>query len=172
MALGQDSVLNQDLPEQQRKKVMVLHSYDLGFVWVQNLNKGIVKGLSEERFYDGRNITIQYFYMDTKRKASEEWKQEVAEKAINAIRKMNPDVVIATDDNAQKYVVAKFKDSSIPFVFAGVNADPASYGYIDSMQSPGHNVTGSIERERFEQSVRFLRKLQPNINNIAIICDR
>lgn len=169
--LDQDSVLNQDLPENRRKKVLVLHSYGPDFVWVQNLNKGIVKGLDEERFYDGRNTTIDYFYMDTKRKASESWKKQVSEEAINAIRKMRPDVVIATDDNAQKYVVAKFLDSSIPFIFAGVNADPASYGYIDSMERPGHNVTGSIERERFEQSIRFLRRLQPNVRKIAVLCD-
>lgn len=169
--LEQDSILNQDLPENRRKKVLVLHSYGPDFVWVQNLNKGIVKGLDEERFYDGRNTTIDYLYMDTKRKASESWKKQISEEAINYIHKMRPDVVIATDDNAQKYVVAKFLDSSVPFIFAGVNADPTTYGYIDSMEKPGHNVTGSIERERFEQSIRFLRRLKPDINKIAVICD-
>ncbi|MEJ2037354.1 MAG: ABC transporter substrate binding protein [Desulfosarcinaceae bacterium] len=168
---AEDYVLSQDLPEQQRKKVLLLHSYNPEYIWVEHLNQGIVKGLAEERYFDGRNTAIKYFYMDTKRKADEGWKRHIAGEAVETIRRMNPDVVIATDDNAQKYVVRHFKDSKIPFVFAGVNADPANYGYLDTMGKPGHNVTGSIERERFEQSIRFLRRLKPGIEKIAVICD-
>lgn len=168
---NQKDILQQTLPEHRRKKVLVLHSYHPEYIWVAHLNQGIVKGLAEERFYDEKNTTIDYFYMDTKRKADEAWKQSVADRAVDHIRKIKPDVVIATDDNAQKYVVRRFKDSPIPFVFAGVNADPADYGYINSLDNPGHNVTGSIERERFEQSVHFLRRLVPDITRIAILCD-
>ena len=53
---------------------------------------------------------------------------------------MQPDVVIASDDNASKYlVVPYYKDADIPFVFCGVNWTVEQYGY------PFSNVTGMIE---------------------------
>ncbi len=163
--------LKKPLPEKDRKRVLVLHSYHADYVWLKDVNKGILSGLNEERFTPEKNITIEYFYMDTKRKSSEKWKQEIAKQAIEKINSWQPHVVIATDDNAQKYVVAKMKDSGINFVFLGVNADPMSYNYINSNENPGGNITGSIERARFEQTVKLLKRLVPGVKKIAIVCD-
>ena len=49
-------------------------------------------------------------------------------------------MVIAVDDNAQKYVIVPyFKGTSLPVVFAAVNWDASAYGY------PADNVTGMLE---------------------------
>jgi ABC-type uncharacterized transport system substrate-binding protein len=149
----------------------VLHSYHPEYVWIEDVNKGILSGLAEERFIPDKNITLEYFHMDTKRQSSEEWKLKVAQQAMEKITSWKPDVVIATDDNAQKYVVAKMKDSGVNFVFLGVNADPRSYGYVKSLEKPGGTITGSIERERFVDSVKLLQRLKPNVKKIAIVCD-
>lgn len=154
-----------------KKKVLVLHSYHAEYAWMQDVNKGILSGFLEERFEPKKNMTVDYFYMDTKRKTSAVWKKEIAQKAIQRINQWKPDVVIATDDNAQMYVVSKMKDTKVPFVFLGVNADPMKYGYIDTFKVPGHNVTGCLERERFEQTMLVLRRLYSNINKLAVICD-
>lgn len=165
------SYVDKPLPVHKRKKVLVLHSYHPEYVWLKEVNKGILSGLKEERFSPDKNIIIEYFHMDTKRQTSEEWKLEIAEKAMGKIREWAPDVVIATDDNAQKYVVAKMKDEGVNFVFLGVNADPMRYGFIDSHENPGGNITGSIERARFGQSVKLLQRMRPDVNRIAIVSD-
>ena len=162
---------NQPLPKNERQRVLVLHSYHKEYAWIQDVNKGILSGFAEERFLPDRNITIEYFYMDTKRQTSETWKRQVAQQAMQKISDWKPDVVIATDDNAQKYVVSKMKDSGVNFVFLGVNADPMTYGYIQSPENPGGTITGAIERARFEESVSLLRRLTPNVHKIAIVCD-
>ncbi len=167
-----EAQLNQVLPEEARKRVLVLHSYHPDYAWVIDVNKGIVKGLEEERFEVGNNLKLEYFYMDTKRKTDEKWKLEVAAKAKAHIAAYKPDVVIAVDDNAQKYVVSDLAtNGGPPFVFLGVNADPMTYGYLRSMKAPGGQVTGSIERARFEQSFALLQKLVPEAQNLAILCD-
>lgn len=163
--------LRKPLPEKDRKRVLVLHSYHADYVWLKDVNKGILSGLAEERFTPAKNTTIEYFYMDTKRKTSEKWKQEIAQQAIEKINSWQPHVVIATDDNAQKYVVAKMKDSGINFVFLGVNADPMAYNFIDSSEYPGGTISGSIERARFEQTVKLLKRIVPSVKKIAIVCD-
>ena len=163
--------LNKPLPAKDRKRVLILSSYHAEYVWDRDVSKGILSGLAEERFVPEKNIIIETFYMDTKRKTSEKWKQEIAQQAIEKINSWQPHVVIASDDNAQKYVVAKMKDSGVNFVFTGVNADPMVYNYIDSIENPGGTITGSIERARFEQSVKLLQRLVPGATKFAMISD-
>jgi ABC-type uncharacterized transport system substrate-binding protein len=163
--------LDKPLPTDERKRVFVLHSYHPEYVWVQDVNKGILSGLAEERFDPAKNIIIEYFYMDTKRKSSEQLKRESAREAMERIKAWQPHVVLATDDNAQEYVVAKMKDTGVNFVFLGVNADPVEYNYINSNENPGGTITGSIERARFEQTVKLLQRLSPGVRKIAIACD-
>lgn len=166
-----EAKLNQALPEAERKRALVLHSYHPEYVWVQDVNEGILKGLDEERFEAEKNLKLEYFYMDTKRKTDEKWKLEVAAKAKAHIAAYKPDVVIAVDDNAQKYVVSDLAKGGSPFVFLGVNADPLNYGYLRSLENPGGQVTGSIERARFEQSFALLQQIVPGVHNLAVICD-
>jgi ABC-type uncharacterized transport system substrate-binding protein len=166
-----EAQLNQILPESAPKRVLILHSYHPEFVWVQDVNKGILQGLREERFEIERNLKLDYFFMDTKRQTDEKWKLEVAAKAKAHIAAFKPDVVIAVDDNAQKYVVKDLSNSGTPFIFLGVNADPMTYGYLRSLEAPGGHVTGSIERERFKQSVALLQQLVPEAHNLAVVCD-
>lgn len=166
-----EAKLNQALPEAERQRALVLHSYHPEYVWVQDVNKGILKGLEEERFEAEKNLKLEYFYMDTKRKTDEKWKLEVAAKAKAHIAAYKPDVVIAVDDNAQKYVVGDLAKGGPPFVFLGVNADPMNYGYLRSLETPGGQVTGSIERARFEQSFALLQQIVPGVHNLAVICD-
>jgi ABC-type uncharacterized transport system substrate-binding protein len=166
-----EAKLSQAVPESARKRALVLHSYHPEFIWVQDVNRGILQGLREERFETEKNLTLEYFYMDTKRKTDEQWKLEVAAKAKTRIATFKPDVVIAVDDNAQKYVVKDMASGDTPFVFLGVNADPMTYGYLRSLKAPGGQVTGSIERERFRQSFALLDQLVPGVRNLAILCD-
>lgn len=159
------------LPPEERQKVLLLHSYHEEYTWLKNVNKGILQALEEERYIPGKNIEVEHFYMDTKRKSSPEWKEEISRKAIQEITSRKPDVVIASDDNAQAYIVSKMTGAGTPFVFLGVNADPMNYGYIKSPEEPGGNVTGCIERERFGLTLKLLRRLVPEVSRIAVICD-
>ncbi len=159
------------LPLEERQRVLLLHSYHEEYIWLKNVNQGILQALAEERYFPGKNIEIDTFYMDTKRKTSAEWKVNVARKAIEKIQAWKPHVVIASDDNAQSHVVGKMAGTDTPFIFLGVNADPMTYGYINSMAVPGGNVTGCIERERFELTVNLLRQMAPDMSKIAVICD-
>jgi ABC-type uncharacterized transport system substrate-binding protein len=157
--------------KEEMKRIFVLHSYHKEMTWLQDVTQGLLGGLREEGFEPGKNVKIKTLYMDTKRKTSLKWKKEIGRKAMEEIKEWKPHVVIATDDNAQIYTVSKMKDMPIPFVFLGVNADPKKYGYIDTMEKPGHNVTGAIERERFEKSVSLLKRLVPSVTRISIVCD-
>jgi len=159
------------LPDNEMKRVFLLNSYHPEFVYTRNMNAGIMAALAEERFVDGKNMTTEFLYMDTKKRTSEAWKQEIGQKAVARIRQWQPHVVIASDENAQLYAVKHLKDSPVPIVFMGVNGDPVKYNLIDNLDRPGHNITGCIERERLSQTITMLQRLVGNVKRLAILCD-
>ena len=78
--------------------------------------------------------------MDTKRNKNTTFIETQAKIVKDKIDKLKPDVVITSDDNAAKYLIAKYyKDSPIPFIFCGINWTVEKYGF------PYSNVTGMIE---------------------------
>jgi ABC-type uncharacterized transport system substrate-binding protein len=91
--------------------------------------------------------------MDTKRHPSEQFKKAAAEKARIVIDDFRPDVVIASDDNASKYLIAPFyKNVKLPIVFCGVNWDASDYGF------PARNITGMIEVQLIDQILAALKE--------------
>lgn len=120
-----------------KPSILVLHSYDPGYAWVRDINTGL--GRSFERGYLYR---VRWYYMDTKRHPSPEFKASAGVAARNMIARTRPDVVIAIDDDAQQYAARHFVgDPRITIVFAGVNREAADYGYAGAA-----NVTGILER--------------------------
>ena len=116
------------------KKVLYIDSYHQGYAWSDGITKGIEEALKDS------GAELKVHRMDTKKKPSEEFKKEAAEKAKALIEEYKPDVVIASDDNAAKYLIAPYyKDSEQPFVFCGVNWDAGVYGF------PTANITGMVD---------------------------
>jgi ABC-type uncharacterized transport system substrate-binding protein len=128
------------------KKVLFIDSYHEGYAWSDGITKGIQKAL------DGTGVELKIIRMDTKRNNSEDFKKEAASKAKAVIEEFKPDVVIASDDNASKYIIkAYYKDASLPFVFCGVNWDAGVYGY------PYKNVTGMVEVTPIPQILELMK---------------
>lgn len=118
------------------KKVLFVNSYHAGYEWSDGIEAGIHSVL------DGTGVELKVVYMDTKRNADESFWLEAAEAAKAEIDDYAPDVILTSDDNAQKYlVVPHLMNAGIPIVFSGVNWDASIYGY------PTDNVTGMVEVE-------------------------
>jgi len=149
-----------DAPPIAGRKVLLVHSYHKGYPWVDAITRGVRMALSRSA------ADLQLYYMDTKRKTSEQWKIKSGEAAKQVVADWQPDVVIAADDNAQQYFAKDFAAMPLPqFVFCGVNAQPEKYGY------PASNITGILERPHTEASFQLLRKLKPGARRIAIVTD-
>lgn len=147
---------------QATKKFKVLHimSYDSSWVWNQDQLNGFKEALKDV------DVEYQVFEMDTKRNSSPEWFEQVSQQAKELIDTWKPDLVYTNDDNAQEYVVKDYVNKDIPFVFSAVNASPEAYGFLGST-----NVTGVLEQEHFVQTVRLLKKIDPNVKKIVAVFD-
>ncbi len=130
------------------KKILFIDSYHEGYAWSDGTLAGVRSVL------DSSGADVRVVRMDTKRKKTDEHKLAAAEMVRQTIESYRPDVVIASDDNASKYVIKPFyKDAALPFVFCGVNWDASSYGF------PYRNVTGMVEVAAVDELFAFLERL-------------
>jgi ABC-type uncharacterized transport system substrate-binding protein len=128
------------------KKVIFVNSYHIGYPW----SDGIESGLRE--VFEGTGVEFKTIELDTKNNPDEDFGIAAGKKAQSEIEAFAPDVVIACDDNAQKYlVVPYYEGSSTPVVFCGVNWDASVYGF------PTSNVTGMVEVELPDQMISLLK---------------
>lgn len=149
-------------PVPERKEFRILHvmSYHSPWRWTDRQ----IEGFQEE--LKGVKTTYQVFQMDTKRNSSKEHKEKKGQEARSLVETWQPDLVYTTDDDAQEYLAKYYVNRKLPFVFSGVNNDPATYGFAGS-----ENVTGVLEQEHFLESVRLLRKIVPGARRIALVFD-
>ncbi|MDD4952306.1 MAG: ABC transporter substrate binding protein [Desulfovibrionaceae bacterium] len=129
------------------KKILFVDSYNAGYAW----SDGVIEGARS--VLDRTRVEFRVLHMDTKRNPSEEFKRRAGLAALEAVRSFAPDVVIASDDAASKYLAQPFlKDGPVPVVFCGINWDASAYGY------PYANATGMIEVDLAEEMKRLLRR--------------
>lgn len=138
------------LDKAEAKRVLFIDSYHAGYEWSDGITAAVQQVLEDE------NVVLRIHRMDTKNNTSEEFKQRAGLLAKAVIEEFQPDIVIATDDNAQKYVIAPFyRNSDLPVVFAGVNWDASVYGY------PTDNITGMIEVSAVPEMLGLIRRITP-----------
>lgn len=141
-------------------RVLVVHSLSPGFAWVQGINTAI------KASFDRSGIEYQFFYMNTYENSGVELKEKICAHARKVLKRFKPQVVIAVDDDAQRYFVQPYVGKSpIQFVFCGVNAESETYGY------PADNVTGILERTYPAQALELLKKIMPDVATSVALSD-
>lgn len=120
----------------QKPRVFILHSYEPDYIWTEGVNAGLER-VTEE--WSGVHLNTHYMF--AKRFDDTDALRRAAVQAKNAIDRWQPDVVIATDNVAQKEVMIDYVNHpEISIVFAGINGSIADYGY-----DTARNVTGILE---------------------------
>lgn len=137
------------------KKILVVMSYHEDYPWHVETREGIESVLGD--------AAITYFYMDSKRNL--EGAEAKGKAAFALYQALQPDVVIAADDNAQSMFVVPFLKNRVktPVIFCGVNDDATKYGY------PAANVTGILEKKHYRESISLIQIVAPKIKKIAVL---
>ncbi len=154
-----DTAAEASLPEtvSERPKVLFIDSYHAEFPWVMSIMEGLYDVFQIDLDAQGEPVSstglveLKIYHMDTKRNSSLEFIENAAQEARDLITEWQPGIVIASDDNASKYLIAPYYlGRSLPFVFCGVNWDASEYGF------PAENVTGILEVQLIDQLVKEL----------------
>ncbi|WP_020587881.1 ABC transporter substrate-binding protein [Desulfobacter curvatus] len=153
-----------------QKKLLYINSYHKGYQWSDGIEKGLFKALGIDIDPDSNTtdtslspIQVKVVRMDTKRNQGEAFKKKAALKAKSVIETWKPDIVVASDDNACKYVIAPYYvNSDLPVVFCGVNFDASMYGF------PAPNITGMVEAGPYAETIALMKQFSRG-NRIGLI---
>ena len=171
---------------QNKIRIFVVSSYHREYLWSQDTNKGVCDALIDFKFVDNEKqieeytnndyletdkVVIKKAWMDTKRKNQ---KNEIAVSTARITQEINefkPDLILLGDDNAANYIGSQFIDTNIAVVFWGIDGIPLKYGLIDSLEHPGHNVTGVYQSGYLKECEEYLKKLVPDVKTFAVLSD-
>jgi len=141
----------------EHKRCLYINSYHSGYAWSDKIETAVKAELSG-------HCDLTIFRMDTKRNTSTSFGQKKALEAKALITSHKPDVVIASDDNASKYLIAPYyKNADIPFVFCGINWTADAYGY------PYRNATGMIEVSAIKTLLDKARQIIGKVTSVAFL---
>ncbi len=170
-----------------KKRIFVVSSYHKEYLWSQSTQRGLSEAMLNYGYLDDRQqievfaaedavesskAVIKKAWMDTKRRNSALNIANATHRIMQAIEEFQPDLVLLGDDNAANYIGNQLLDTETPVVFWGINGLPLKYGLVESMDAPGHNVTGVWQTGYHKESLEFLHALVPSARTFAILaCD-
>ncbi len=170
-----------------KKRIFVVSSYHKEYLWSQSTQEGLVAAMRDygyldndeqaaaftrDDFVESSRAVVRKAWMDTKRKTGHLQVANATHRIMQAIEAFAPDLVLLGDDNAANFIGNQLLDTETPVVFWGINGLPLKYGLIDSMDAPGHNVTGVWQAGYHKESVELLKALAPDAETFAILsCD-
>lgn len=163
----------------ERKRVLIVASYEENHVCGGPQEEGIIKGLSREGWFEGMNLYVKRYYMDTKRKnTTPELMNKEASAASKMIDSFRPHLIITVDDNAFREVGLPFSGQThMPIVFSGMNGQPEKYDgrveFMENREKPGGNITGIYEKLYLVRSIKVMKSAlnNPRQNKIIGITD-
>jgi len=93
-------------------------------------------------------------------------KMETGIEAVKWMNRTKPDLVLAVGTTAALAAQAGLKD--VPIVFCMV-LNPVSSGLVESMKSPGSNITGASLDIPLQTQFKYIKMLVPDLKSIGVI---
>ena len=120
------------------------------------------QGLRDLGYVEGNNILVEYRYIEAKR--------DRIPGIVAELVQLNVDVFVSPTQSVIR--AAKQATKTIPIVMA-INGDPVALGLIDSLASPGGNITGltSLNRELSGKRLELFKEVVPRISRIGVLTD-
>lgn len=128
---------------------------------LKNRVVGFRKGLSEAGLVDGKDVTIEYHWLDGRTDQLQAVMADLVRRKVS---------VIATPGSVVAALAAKKATTTIPIAFS-VPEDPVGLGLVATLGRPGGNATGinTFSQEVTGKRLRLLRDLVPKATRIAVL---
>jgi putative ABC transport system substrate-binding protein len=120
------------------------------------------RGLQELGYIEGKNILVEYRYIEGKR--------DRAPSLVAELVQLKVDVLVSP--NLPSIRAAKQATKTIPIVMV-INWDPVAEGLIDSLARPGGNITGlsRLTRDLSGKRLELLKEVVPGISRVGVLED-
>ena len=162
-----------------RMKITIACLFIMGVMVGSVLGDGkvvIVPGLTETEirsvttyipFFSGvenalkeQGVAYEYYHVGLDNAPDDDTRMAAAKEAISKIKSMDPDVIVAVNDNVVKFIGMQFEETP---VVAGY-----FFGSAASLGLPTKNITG-VERRSFAVDVWSIAKQVAGVNTVSMI---
>ena len=144
----------------QKPKILFVNSYHKGYPSSDEITSAISEGFP----LDDYDLKINY--LNTKREQDTLTISRKTKALFKLFENFAPNVVIASDDNAVKYFVARYlKNKNVPVIFCGVNWDAGQYGL------PVENITGILEVLPLPELLSGIRQQYPGNKKLCVLSE-
>ena len=118
------------------------------------------EGLRDLGYIEGKNILVEYRYIEGKR--------DRIPGLVAELVQLKVDVFVSPTLTA--ILAAKQATKTIPIVMA-INANPVALGLIDSLARPGGNITGltTLNRELSGKRLELFKEVVPGISRVGVL---
>jgi putative ABC transport system substrate-binding protein len=120
------------------------------------------RGLGETAYVDGRNVTVDYRFVDGQYDRLPALASEMVRRPVSLIVAAGPPAALA----------AKVATTTIPIVFV-VGFDPVGAGLVASFNRPGGNATGMVlvSGQLGQKRLELVRDLVPKATTVAMLAN-
>jgi len=120
------------------------------------------QGLRDLGYVEGKNILVEYRYIEGKRDRISGLVAELVQLKVDVFVSPTQSVILA----------AKQSTRTIPIVMA-INGNPVTLGLVDSLARPGGNITKltSLNRELSGKRLELFNEVVPRISRVGILTD-
>ncbi len=148
------------------KYILLLHSYNKGIAWSDNISKGIEDSLKKLSNYE-----LSTEYLDDKRNKNQKYYNLIRKAFKEKFKKQKYDIVIASDNAAVEFVLENknelFKDT--PLVFTGIEEMNPGIN-IDAVLK--NNISLILEHKPLISGIEAILKMMPKLEYLYVINDK
>jgi ABC-type uncharacterized transport system substrate-binding protein len=151
------------ITENKTIKILHINSYTYDFSLVQKNIEAFKQYFQEQKI----PIEIETIEMNTLANETQQNIETKIQETLKKIETYQPDLIYATDDPAQKYIVKPhLLNSKTPIVFSGINENITTYNYQNAK-----NIAGVYEKMHLTETIELLTQIFPNTQKIVAIYD-
>ncbi|MCO0832130.1 ABC transporter substrate-binding protein [Fructobacillus sp. W13] len=126
---------------------------------LDQIHEGVVKGLADSGYTEGKNLKINYQNAQANQANLKTMAQDFENKGTDLT------VGIATPAALS---LAKVANQKAPVILAGIT-NPVGAKLADSVDKPGHNITGVSGNSPYEKQATLFKEVLPKAKKIGII---
>ena len=141
--------------------IMVIHSYNPGLSWTDDIHQGIVETFASSK----TPCSLSTEYLDAKRYPQENMLRMQSELIATHVRGHAVDAVIVSDDAAFSFVLQNREElfAGVPIIFCGVN------NFQPEMLGGAEGITGVSEIISVRETLDAALALHPDTRNVVVI---
>ena len=125
---------------------------------LDQITEGTIQGLAENGYAEGEDVEIEF--------QNAQGDQNLMNTMAKSLVEGGADLVIGIGTPASQALSNATSD--IPVIMGAVS-DPVGSGLVDSLENPGGNVTGVMNKAPVEDQLTFLKEILPETQEVGLL---